>query len=95
MTDGRCLPGDTVKLPAAAAARGRRPPAGLPPAPAQRSERPIGFNTFPRGREKLAAAGPGSDARSKFHVVDGLINSVLHPGDSVIQVQKLIQTPVL
>lgn len=70
--------------------RGERAAAG-----GQRSERPIGFNTFPRGREKLAAAGPGSDARSKFHVVDGLINSVLHPGDSVIQVQKLIQTPVL
>lgn len=27
--------------------------------------------------------------------MDGLINSILRPGDSVVQVQKLIQTPVV
>lgn len=32
---------------------------------------------------------------SQFHELDGLENSVLHPGDSVVRVQKLIQTPMV
>lgn len=32
---------------------------------------------------------------SQFHELDGLENSVLHPGDTVVRVQKLIQTPMV
>lgn len=52
----------------------------------------VGFKTFPRG-----AGGQRCplEPAEEFHELDGLENSVLHPGDTVVRVQKLIQTPMV